>query len=336
MDKNITICGGGISLAHKANYKLIRIIMSALLVFITGILIFVLVQAVHIIGPNENISAEFYYIDSVDLKMKPEVKKVKTDDSLLMIKNILEELKKGPKEDGLNSSVPIDVLFQEVKLEDGTVIVDVSKEYYNMKIGQELVCRASIVWTLTALNFVDYVEITVDGKELTRTDGEPLGLMNRENVVIDAQISPESKRYETVKLYFANREKTELVVEERKIEVSHNQPREKYVMQQLISGPESNELVATIPDSTKLKDITTTEDGICYVNLSADFLDQQDAGTQTELLAVNSIVYSLTGLSNIEKVQFLIEGEKIDESRGHLDFSKPFESGVDIEVQKED
>ena len=32
---------------------------------------------------------------------------------------------------------------------------------------------------------------------------------------------------------------------------------------------------------------------------------------------------------NVEKVQFLIEGEKIEETMGHLDYTKPFE-GIDI------
>ncbi|NLK38530.1 MAG: GerMN domain-containing protein [Epulopiscium sp.] len=313
--------------------KWIRIFMIAVLIFLTGIVVFVLVQATHIMIPNENVSTEFYYMNSVDLKMDYEVKKVKSDQPIPMLYSVLEELKKGPKEEGLMGSIPDEVLIQGVTLTDGTATIDVSKEYYNMKIGQELVCRSSIVWTLTALDFVDYVKITVDGKELSRTDGEPIGIMNRENVVIDAEISPESKRFEIVNLYFANKEKTELRVEERKIEISHNQPREKFVMQQLILGPMTEGLTATIPSSTKLKDITTTEDGICYINLSSDFLKQLEADTQAEVLAVNSIIYSLKGLSNIEKIQFLIEGEKI-ETRGNLDFSKPFEAGVPVEVKK--
>ena len=41
-------------------------------------------------------------------------------------------------------------------------------------------------------------------------------------------------------------------------------------------------------------------------------------------IAIYSIVNSIVSLYNIEKVQFLIEGEKIEETIGHLDYSKPF------------
>ena len=210
-------------------------------------------------------------------------------------------------------------------LERSTVTLDVSGEYHEMKGGKEVICRSSIVWTLTELEFVKYVRITVEGKELTKVNGEPIGLMNRKNVVIDPVISPESKRHETVKLYFSNEDATELVAEEREIEISRNQPREKCVMEQLIKGPRTKGLYATVPPETKLLDITVTEDGVCYVNLSSDFVSKHSGGSTGELLTVYSIVDSLTDLYDIDKVQFLIEGEKMDEFKGHLDFSKPFE-----------
>ena len=53
-------------------------------------------------------------------------------------------------------------------------------------------------------------------------------------------------------------------------------------------------------------------------------------GTYTELkgkkFTITQIVNSLLELDNIERVQFLIDGEKAESLMGHIDISEPFES----------
>ena len=65
-----------------------------------------------------------------------------------------------------------------------------------------------------------------------------------------------------------------------------------------------------------------------YVNLSRDFIKKK--GSISEPIIIYSIVNSLTELDGVKKVQFLIEGEKINEYNGDLDFSKPFERNTDF------
>ena len=113
-------------------------------------------------------------------------------------------------------------------------------------------------------------------------------------------------------------------MEERVIEVNTNQSREKSILEQLIAGPLENCCTRTIPAETKLRDVTTTSDGTCYVNLSQEFVTKQISGEKSELLAVYSIVDSLCELEHVERVQFLIEGEKVEDFKGKLDFKTPF------------
>ena len=42
------------------------------------------------------------------------------------------------------------------------------------------------------------------------------------------------------------------------------------------------------------------------------------------MLTVYSIVNSLCELDHIDKVQFLFEGEKLDDHKGSIDFKTPF------------
>jgi germination protein M len=95
-------------------------------------------------------------------------------------------------------------------------------------------------------------------------------------------------------------------------------------LEQLIAGPKEEDHYATIPPETKIMDVTTTSDGVCYVNLSQEFVTKHSGGSTGELLTIYSIVNSLSEMENVEKVQFLIEGEKVEAFKGHVDFSTPF------------
>jgi germination protein M len=204
--------------------------------------------------------------------------------------------------------------------------VDFSSGYYELGKSEEMCLRGALVWTLTGLYFVDNVDITIEGSPLLKIDGEKYGDANRENTIISASIVADpATTVKVIDLYFSNADGTGLNKEERKIEVNKNQPLEKYVMEELIKGPYDEGNVATVPSETKIRNISTT-DGICYVDLSSDFVTKHNGGTTGETLTVYSIVDSLTALDNIDKVQFLIEGEKQDEFKGHMEFSQPFEA----------
>ena len=95
-------------------------------------------------------------------------------------------------------------------------------------------------------------------------------------------------------------------------------------MDELIKGPQTKGNLATVPSETKVRNIMT-QDGICYVDLSSEFVSRHSGGKDKELLTIYSIVNSLTALDDVSKVQFLIEGEKQEEYKGNVEFGQPFE-----------
>ena len=68
------------------------------------------------------------------------------------------------------------------------------------------------------------------------------------------------------------------------------------------------------------------------MNLSSDFVTKNNVGTAAERMTIFSIVNSLTELSNVDKVQFLIEGEK-KEVYHHMIFNEPIERDISM-IQK--
>lgn len=302
------------------NHILRKGIIALILLVIVLPCLFLLYDTVTAAGKER---AELYYM-MADGEMKAVERTVARGTAEEMLLSVLTALQESPKVDGASASVPQEVSFLSAELQGDTAVVDLSDGYRRLQSVEEAVCRSSIVWSLTSLEFVENVSLEVEGVPLRNKEGEEYGLLNRSNVLIHSEISAETTEYAILKLYFANAEGTGLEVEERVVEVKANQAREKTIVEQLIAGPQEEGLGRTVPAETKIRDVTTTSDGTCYVDLSQDFVTKHSGGETAELLTIYSIVNSLCELDNVDKVQFLIGGEKWDRFKGNVEFGTPF------------
>ena len=115
-------------------------------------------------------NVEFYFMTS-DGTLKPTKKEVggeTREDTLL---TTLHTLKDGPKVEGNIAVLPTDIEFKAVALVNDVAIVDMSSAYHKMSDTEEVICRSALVWTLTSLDFVDGVSITVEGQPLRSRSG---------------------------------------------------------------------------------------------------------------------------------------------------------------------
>ena len=184
--------------------------------------------------------------------------------------------------------------------------------------------RAAIVRTLTQLDGVSYVGITVEGNQLFDSTGSPVSWMNADQFIDNDGNEINTYDQVRIKLYFANEAGTNLIAAYREKYYSTNIPLERFVVDELLAGPSGKVegLYPTINPATKVVSIMT-KDGICYVNLDENFLTVVN-NVSTDV-AVYSIVNSLVELSNINKVQILINGEVPDSFQ-----TTTFERNLDI------
>jgi germination protein M len=173
--------------------------------------------------------------------------------------------------------------------------------------------------------------ITINGEPLMDASGNPVGIMTADMFVDNAgtQVDTVDSKV-NLKLYFANEAGDGLVAVNR--ELSHNAdvsnvPMEKLVVEQLIGGPVSDETYPTINPETKLVNITV-KDGICYVTLDSAFITA--VNNVTTDVTIYSIVNSLVELSNINKVQISIDGNKDGKFRDKYELSTIFERNLSI------
>jgi germination protein M len=280
---------------------------------------------------DNQIGVDLYFLNEVYLRLEPETRLVDSADGMEMTKQVFDMLYEGPLSGALTRVMPRFNETIELKLvtrensDERFLEIQMPKEYETLSPSEEQLLRSSIVWSMTELDFIKGIKFYIGDTELLKTDGEPMGFQNRGNVVVNPRITPEKVDTETVTLYYFNEDKKALDAEERVIFVNPDQPIEKFVVEQLIAGPRNARLVASVPPETKIKGDVKTEDGVCYINLSGDFVLKNAAGGDAPVLSVYAIVNSLTELIGVNKVQILIDGEKLDNFKGSVNLSMPLE-----------
>jgi spore germination protein GerM len=131
----------------------------------------------------------------------------------------------------------------------------------------------------------------------------------------------------TLVLYFGGPDAEGLVLEERTV-IANAEPA-VLVVQELIHGPVSDELLATIPDGTQLLHLSIAE-GTAQVDFSEEMITRHPGGSTGEMLTIYSIVNSLTELPGIVQVQLLVQGEIVETLAGHIEISEPIERNSQI------
>ncbi|MCX7841893.1 MAG: GerMN domain-containing protein [Clostridia bacterium] len=274
------------------------------------------------------IKMTLYFTNSDNSALLPEAREILVKDGAIM-RAAVNALIEGPENPELKQTIPEGTRLIGIKRTGNVAVVDFSKEYYKAQGIAEIVERASIVNTLTEIAGIDKVRILVEGKDLIGPSGNPLGEMSRFS--LDSRGNPLPGEKKIVTVYFSNSNADKLVPEKREITVNKGDGLEKHIFQELAIGPKKQGLYPVIPQGTKLIAVTT-KDGVCTVNLSQQFVDNNKSGTAGESMTIYSIVNSLTELHEVKKVQFLINGKKRDVYL-HLVFDEPFTRNEDL-IQK--
>lgn len=137
------------------------------------------------------------------------------------------------------------------------------------------------------------------------------------------EISGEQERKTIISLYFVNKKSKEITPEARMIDVKDliNEPY-KVLINLLIEGPKNENLEKTIPEGTKLIGAILEGDTL-KLNFSREFLNKE--GKEEEEKTIESIVNTLTELTEVNSIKILIEGEENKKFEdGGLSFENTF------------
>lgn len=215
---------------------------------------------------------------------------------------LLSALLAGPAVDGpeLSPLAPAGTRVLSWSLEDRVADVELSAAYARL-VGVDLtLADYCVTLTLTQLEGVDGVRITVNGGGQSYRDRRVL--YPEDALFSGAEEAPVEI---AAALYFRREGGNTLGYELRKLRLTEGSVPAKAVLAALIAGPEEEGLVALLPEGLSVHSVWV-EDGVCTADLSEQLLDLPE---EERALAVRSIEETLRSLEPVDQVQILIEGK---------------------------
>lgn len=270
-----------------------------------------------------------YYVNNAETKVEVRNLCLTTETTAEQVEEVLDALALVPEK--LEYKAPLAMGFSVLshQLQNGTLALNLDSNYLKLIPTTEILVRAALVSSLTQIENVNYVSITVAGNPLYDNLGKLVGAMNAEQFINN--MGSEISNYETASLtlYFTNQAGDGLIAVNRKKAYNSNISLDRLVVEELIAGPSStlDGVYPTINPDTKPVAVMT-KDGVCYVNLNETFLSQ--IYNVTADVTIYSIVNSLIELSNINKVQISINGDTSGVYREKYSFSTMFERNLDL------
>lgn len=220
-----------------------------------------------------------------------------------------------------------------------TVNIKLSANFKDSVPAAKILCKASIVKSLTQIEGVNAVSFMIDMPELdfVQTQTDEYGIIpvqipeNVETYTADSfvgdVVNTDDNQVQDVKIYFANVVGDRLQSMAIPINMSSNVSPEQQVIEELISGTNEKGYYPTIPDGTSLISVST-KDGVCYVDFTEDFM-KLDTNVMDQIV-LYSVVNSLCELPTVNKVAFTIQGEQQELYNGNIEFNKMFEHNLDL------
>jgi hypothetical protein len=132
-----------------------------------------------------------------------------------------------------------------------------------------------------------------------------------------------------VKLFFEDTQAGGLVVEQRSVSYQSSLARQiQVVVEEILRGSQAGNL-SSWTSGGRVLEVFVTPKGVAYVDLSKEVKAGLMPGTRAELLAVYSLVDSISlNFPAIKRVQILIDGLAVETLAGHVDLSRPL--GADL------
>ena len=274
------------------------------------------------------------YLNKNETKLVTETHYFESEDTKERIVEVLTLLCSVPDNKELKATLTTGINIITYSYDGEQVIVSLGEKYRELPKTTEVLTRAALVRSLTNIPGVRYVMITVNGESLTDLSGNAIGIMTADMFVDNAGTQVETVESKVnLRLYFANESGDGLITVNR--ELTHNAdvsnvPMEKLVVEQLIRGPANDKSYPTISPGTKLIN-STVKDGVCYLTFDSTLITA--VNNVTTDVTIYSIVNSLVELSNINKVQIAIEGNKDGKFRDKYELSTVFERNLSLVEQ---
>jgi germination protein M len=268
---------------------------------------------------------QIYYLNPSMTKLTPLEYRTETVDPGTLIQELIGQFMQIPVDVDCQLALSEKVDYQGYRQEDKVLYLYFDTNYTSMKPEREILCRAALARTMTQIPGIDYINIYSGNQPLTDNKGKPVGLISG-NDFIDSISDVNAYEEIELTLYFTDASGEQLIPEKREVVHSTSASVEQVVLEELISGPESEGLAPTLDSSTKLLNVSVNEN-VCYLNFSSEFLS--NPLEVKDYIPIYSIVNSLSELSTVNRVQITVNGSSGMSFRDTISLNQLFERDLD-------
>ena len=196
------------------------------------------------------------------------------------------------------SPFPSGTTLRSVTMSGSTAYVDLSATYYQLSDMNQTIADYCLTLSLTQLTGIYAANITVEGRELPYRDKQ---LLLSSDVLLSS--TEDVLRTLTAQLYFPDESGT-MVAEERLLTQYEGESTAQVVLEALLQGPDSDELLPLLPQGF-IGMTARMESGVCHLNIPADSMALLPSPEDT----LKAIEDSLLSAEGIRQVQLYMDGQ---------------------------
>lgn len=238
---------------------------------------------------------------------------------------LLQALLDGPESESLLTPFPNGVSIRSIGVDEQTktAVVNLSEQYGGLAGFDLTLADYCIALTLCQLPNIETVKVLVEGKSIPYRDRQEL----RAGDVLLSGITEEPDTF-LAALYFPSRTGGALTAEYRQVSRTDGSRAVEIAMAELLRGPTDSAADLSMPEGTQVLSLTV-DDGLCQVDLSAEFVTHMPQEEEQAGLTLYAVVNTLCALAGVSQVQVLVEGEQV-EGYGGVSAAAPLSANFDL------
>lgn len=268
---------------------------------------------------------QIYYLNPGGTRLVAQPYQSGTTDTDELIRELISQFMSVPAEVDCQPALTDRVTYQGYKQEDMVLYLYFDNNYIGMRAEREILCRAALAKTMTQVPEINYISVYSGEQPLMDTKGNPTGMISSGDI-IDGISNINSFERTELKLYFTDEEGAKLIGERREVIYHTNTSKERLIVDELLKGPEQDDLFPTLAKDIKVLNVSVSEN-VCYINFDSAFLGQ--SLEVKDYIPIYSIVNSLLELSTVSRVQITVNGSVDVTFRDSIPLNTQFERNLD-------
>ncbi|MBQ3426068.1 MAG: GerMN domain-containing protein [Clostridia bacterium] len=274
--------------------------------FITGIALYIKDDR-----SKARADVDMYFVNAAGTGIVAEQTVIKYRHDTELLSNTIRQLSRSSLDANRGRVIPRGTAVNNIELYDGgKIIVDFTDKFITDDAARNVLDTYAVVKTLCSTGLASTVYVTVNGSPVTDRDGNALGDISASDINLEGE--EYSSEMRNIVLYFAAKDESGLVREGRTIKITDQQPTEQYIINELIKGTRDKAHHQSLISPKTVLMSVDIEDNICYLNFKSGFLSENTGTPEHDRLVIYSIVNSLTELESINRVQFYMDGKRVE------------------------